>query len=79
MISHILVPKCRYCGKVNCIAHAKYVDRCEECGKRYHKYTSYKSQQKTRPNWKREQKLEEIRLEYKELKALGYKVPKDIA
>ena len=78
MISNILIPICPYCGKVNCIAHSKYVDRCEECGKRYHKYTCYKSQQKKNPNWKRAHKLEEIRLEYLELKRRGYKVPKDI-
>ena len=78
MVSNILIAYCPYCGKVNCIAHSKYVDRCEECGKRYHKYASYKSQQKNNPNWKRERKLEEIRLEYKDLKRLGFKVPKDI-
>lgn len=74
----VVIAKCEYCGTPNCIAHKKYVDRCEDCGKRYHRYMSYKSQQKSNPNWKREHKLEEIRLEYKELKRLGCKVPRDI-
>ena len=73
----LVLDKCSYCGMKNCIAHKKYVDRCDECGKRYHRDTSYKSQQKSNPNWKREHKLEEIRLEYKELKQQGFKVPKD--
>ena len=74
----IILERCEYCGLRNCQAHKKYADRCEECGKRYHRYTSYKSQQKSKPNWKREHKLEEIRLEYKDLKEQGYKVPRDI-
>lgn len=74
----IILEKCEYCGLKNCVAHKKYVDRCEHCGKRYHKYTSYKSQQKSKPNFKREHKLEEIRYDYQQLKRAGYKVPKDI-
>lgn len=76
-ISFILIPKCSYCGKANCITHKKYVDRCEDCGKRYHRYMSYKSQQKVKYNWKREAKLEEIRGEYAELRERGYKVPRE--
>lgn len=74
----IILEKCLYCGTRNAVAHKKYTDRCEDCGKRYHRYTSYKSQQKSKPSWKREAKLEEIRLEYKELKERGCKVPNDI-
>ena len=44
---------CKFCGKTNCEPHKKYVDRCVECGKRYTKYSNYKSLQKTSPSFKR--------------------------
>ena len=69
---------CKFCGKTNCEPHKKYVDRCVECGKRYTKYSNYKSLQKTSPSFKRAHKLEEIILEYRELQRHGYKVPHDL-
>lgn len=73
----VVLERCPYCGLMYCVAHKKYVDRCEECGKRYHKYTSYKSQQKKRPSFKREHRLEELRYDYMQLKQAGFKVPRD--
>lgn len=77
-LSFILIPKCEYCGRFNVIAHKRYTNMCEDCGKRYHKYSSYKSQQRTNPTTKRDILLADLVEEYKALKARGYKVPKDI-
>lgn len=41
-----IIAKCPYCGKLNCKPHAKYKDRCDECGKRYSRYMNYKFKQK---------------------------------
>jgi hypothetical protein len=73
-----MIAKCEFCGKMNCIAHTKYVDRCEECGKRYAKYSSYKSLQKSSPTDKRARLLDKIVDEYSDLRRLGYKVPRDL-
>jgi len=64
---------------LNCEAHHKYTDRCVDCGKRYTKYSNYKSLQKTDFRFKRQKKLEEIMEEYMDLKQKGYKVPRDLA
>lgn len=76
--SHILLAKCEFCGYLNCIAHKKYVDRCEECGKRYARYSSYKSLQRSDPTAKRQRLLDKIIDEYKDLRFSGHKVPRDI-
>jgi predicted nucleic acid-binding Zn-ribbon protein len=76
--SNILIGKCLFCGKLNCEAHSKYTDRCVDCGKRYAKYSNYKSLQKSDFRFKRQAKLEEIIEEYQELKLRGYKVPRDL-
>lgn len=76
--SMTLIGKCGGCGAVNCIAHSKYVAKCEDCGKLYNRYTNYKSLQKKSFSYKRERLLEQIRLQYKEYHQLGYEVPKDI-
>ena len=70
---------CNYCGREYTEARHKYADRCEECSRRYNKYTAYKSMQRKNFTFIIEHKLEEIRLEYIELKAKGFKVPKDIS
>lgn len=75
---NVLLAKCNFCGKMNCIAHTKYVDRCEECGKRYAKYSNYRCLQKTKPTDKRQKKLDDIVEEYRFLQRRGYKVPKTI-
>lgn len=77
-VGHIILAKCEFCGKLNCIAHKKYVDRCEACGKRYAKYSSYKSLQRSVPTHKRQLLLNNILAEYITLKQAGYKVPRDI-
>ena len=76
--SNILIGKCLFCGKLNCEAHSKYTDRCVDCGKRYNKYSTYKSLQKSDFRLKRQAKLEKIIEEYQELKLKGYKVPRDL-
>jgi len=76
--SMILVPYCPFCGATNAIGSKKYPDRCEDCGKRYHRYTSYKSQQKRSYNAKREQAIQDLVDFYYAKKRQGYKVPKDI-
>ena len=76
--SNILIGKCLFCGKLNCEAHSKYTDRCVDCGKRYAKYSNYKSLQKSDFRFKLQAKLEEIIEEYQELKLKGYKVPRDL-
>lgn len=76
--SNILIGKCLFCGKLNCEVHSKYTDRCVDCGKRYAKYSNYKSLQKSDFRFKRQAKLEEIIEEYQELKLRGYKVPRDL-
>lgn len=70
--------RCPFCGAPNCAAHKKYTDRCVDCGKRYARYTSYKSQQRKDFSIKRERQLDKIVTEYKDLKLGGYKVPHDI-
>lgn len=77
-LSYILIAGCSFCGRGNCVAHRKYTDRCEECGKRYAKYQSYKSLQRSAPTAKRAALLDELVIEYRLLKRQGYKVPKDI-
>lgn len=77
-LSHILIPKCPFCGCQDCIAHKKYTDRCEECGKRYTKYSSYKSLQNKQFTVKRARLLEKIVAEYLDLRDAGYKVPRDL-
>lgn len=77
-VSHILLPKCQFCGRINCLAHKKYTDRCEECGKRYTKYSSYKSLQNKCFTTKRARLLEKIISEYIDLRNAGYKVPRDL-
>ena len=76
--SNILIGKCMFCGKLNCEAHSKYIDRCVDCGKRYAKYSNYKSLQKTDFKFKRQVKLEQLIDEYMKLKEKGYKVPRDL-
>jgi transposase-like protein len=76
--SHVLLGRCPFCGLPNCIAHKKYTDRCEECGKRYTKYSNYKSLQRSNPTFKRQLLLDKIIDEYKDLKHSGYRVPRDI-
>lgn len=78
MIRNVLIAKCEYCGRMNCVGHHTYTDRCEECGKRYAKYSNYKSLQRSRPTVSRGRLLDNIILEYKDLKFAGYKVPHDI-
>ena len=73
-----LIGRCNFCGKQNCIAHRKYLDRCEECGKRYNRYKSYKSLQRSDYTNKRQLKLDAIVDEYRHFKRLGFKVPRDI-
>lgn len=77
-LSHILLAKCPFCGDINCIAHKKYTDRCEECGKRYTKYSNYKSLQRSAPTIKRQRLLDKIIDEYRDLRNAGYNVPRDI-
>ena len=77
-MNNVLIARCEYCGKMNCIAHNKYTDRCEECGKRYARYSNYKSLQRSRPTVKRQFLLDNIILEYRDLKFAGFKVPRDI-
>lgn len=74
----IKLQKCEYCGSVDCNAHKKYVDRCEECGKRYTKYSSYKSLQKKSFNAKRAKLITKLETEYIDLRNAGYKVPRDL-
>ena len=77
-LSHILLPKCEFCGRVDCIAHKKYTDRCEECGKRYAKYSSYRSLQRKEYSGKRAALLVKLEAEYIDLRNAGYKVPRDL-
>ena len=77
-MQNVLIAKCEFCGKVNCIAHSKYYDRCEDCGKRYAKYANYKSMQKTRYTNKRQNLLDDIVEEYRKLQRDGFRVPRDI-
>lgn len=74
--SWVLLAKCEFCGKPDCISHKKYLDRCEECGKRYTKYSNYKSMQRSAPTPARQRLLDDIVDEYKTLRRLGYKVPR---
>ena len=67
---------CPYCGRKESVAHTKYDDRCEECGKRYKNFTNYRSRNKKRYNGKRDAKLVDIIDEYKALQRRGFKVPK---
>ena len=64
-----LLNKCEFCGCRGAMPHNKYVDRCEECGKRYARYISAKSR-------KHEKALDNVIDEYKVLDNLGYKVPR---
>lgn len=73
-----VLTECKFCGVRSCVAHKKYTDRCEECGKRYAKYSSYKSLQRSDYTEKRQRRLEELILDYQMLKRNGYKVPRDI-
>ena len=59
---------CKFCGNRNVLCHNKYNDRCEECGRRYNRYMSAKA----RGN---DKALEAVKLEYRELEMLGFKVP----
>lgn len=68
---------CWYCGKSNARTGASYPDRCDECAKRYNRYTTYKTKQKELFSEKREKMLEEIREYYRLQKRRGYKVPRD--
>lgn len=69
---------CPYCGRNDVPEHHKYPDRCLECGKDYHKYKSYQSQQRKSPTAKRQVLLDRIIEDYKLRKQAGLKVPKDI-
>lgn len=69
---------CQFCGAISADAHPKYTDRCVDCGKRYAKYSNYKSLQKSKPTVKRQALLEDIVTEYRMLERQGYKVPRDI-
>ena len=69
---------CRFCGVSNCLAHKKYTDRCDECGRRYTKYSNYKSLQRSNPTSARQVLLDRLIDDYKVLKQAGYRVPRDI-
>ena len=73
-----MLAQCNFCGAIHCKPHKKYVDRCDTCGKRYARYATYKSLQRSDPQAKRGRRLEAIMVEYQELRKLGYKVPRDI-
>lgn len=77
-MDNVLLAKCEFCGKLDCIAHNKYYDRCEACGRRYSKYANYKSLQKSDYKNSRQSKLEDVIEEYRALQRQGYKVPRDI-
>ena len=70
--------RCDYCGRENCLSHKKYYDRCVECGNRYSKYTSYKSQQRTKYSGSRAALLSKLEAEYIDLRDAGHKVPRDM-
>lgn len=69
---------CEFCGVSNCLAHKKYTDRCEECGKRYTRYSNYKSLQRSNPTSARQVLLDRLVDDYRIFKQAGYKVPRDI-
>jgi tRNA(Ile2) C34 agmatinyltransferase TiaS len=74
-----LLPRCPCCGQHYVAAHTKYTDRCVDCGKRYSRYANYKWHLKQpRYSVKIERLLGEVMTEYRELKRLGFKVPKDV-
>lgn len=70
--------KCEFCGLTDCTPHKKYTDRCDECGRRYTKYSSYKSQQRVKFSAKRAKLLAHIEAEYIDLRNAGHKVPRDL-
>lgn len=69
---------CSFCGATHVQPHHKYQDRCVDCGKRYARYSNYKSTQKSNPTPARAEHLAQIIIEYQNLKKAGYKVPRDI-
>jgi len=77
-MDNVLLGKCDFCGKLNCVAHRKYYDRCVDCGKRYAKYSNYKCLQKKSYTCRRQNALDDIIEEYRALKRQGFKVPRDI-
>lgn len=76
---NVLLGKCEYCGRLNCMTHRKYIDRCEECGKRYARLMNYKSELKNRYTNKGQIRLDKVVDEYRALMYKGYKVPRAIA
>lgn len=74
----IILKRCNFCGLQDCEAHKKYQDRCIDCGKRYTKYSNYKSLQRSAPTLKRQRLLDKLVDEYKDLRFSGHKVPRDI-
>ena len=78
-MTNILLGKCEYCGRLNCTAHRKYVDRCEECGRRYARFMNYKSYLKQNYTNKGQIRFDAVVDEYRALMHKGYKVPRTIA
>ena len=74
----IILERCNFCGAENCQSHHRYHDRCIACGKRYAKYASYKSLQKSEPTFKRAKLLRGIVEDYENFEQQGYRVPRDI-
>ena len=78
-MTNILIGKCEYCGRLNCTAHRKYTDRCEECGRRYARFMDYKSRLRNKYTNRGQIMLDKVVDEYKILLRKGYKVPRQIA
>jgi transposase-like protein len=73
--NRIVLAYCPFCGQQNVQSHMKYNDRCDACGKRYAKYSSYRSMQKKEYSPKRDVLLADLISEYRSLMKQGFKVP----
>lgn len=76
--NRVVLARCAFCGQQNVQSHMKYNDRCDACGKRYAKYSSYRSMQKKDYKPSRDTILADLIAEYRSLMNQGFKVPASI-
>lgn len=65
---------CPYCGAKNAPARGGHLERCSDCTDRYLRYAKLKKAQPLTDI----KALNEVIAEYQELRAKGFRVPKDI-
>lgn len=73
-----IIDECKYCGDTHTMRHSRCKTMCEDCGRFYEKYKSYRAKQRHEPTEAKQKTLNQMKAVYREKALMGYKVPKSI-